>query len=328
MILLRLLAKHFEKLEGASMRLAYGIILVVALLVALAVAGCVSGGSSSNGPGPTPGTQTAASLPEKPGDLTDMKYLWNNVHYLHQTSYTTSTIPDMNGLETTMTWKLSDNSYKGQPAKLLNISIDSSADQTKVNNTFTFNMGFDIYFGKAGDILTMLGGYAYIQLGDDPADIMKGELNVSQMVEQSRISGYTDPVTGELISVTGEARFSPTINLSEPVKPTADETGLETSMQSGYDMNKLMSAGSVEYNGFGDITLTPAGRETLKIGNRNVDCYKYAWTVQMKKDAEVSWETANYTVWYSPEFPAQPLKTVVDDNNGETLQTTVVDEWN
>ncbi len=234
----------------------------------------------------------------------------------------------MNGLETTMTWKLSDNSYKGQPAKLLNITTDSSADQTKVDNTFSFNMGFDIYFSKAGDILTMLGGYAYIKLGDDPADIMKGELNVSQLVKQSRVSGYTDPVTGEPILVTGEARFSPTINLSEPVKPMADETGVATSAQSGYDMNKLMSAGSAEYQGFGNITLTPAGRETLKIGNRNVDCDKYTWTVQMKNDAEVSWQTANYTAWYSPEFPAQPLKTVVESNNGETVQTTIVDEWN
>jgi hypothetical protein len=310
------------------MRFAHAVILLMVLLSMLAVAGCTGSGGSPKGPGETPGGQSSATLPTTPGDLTNMKFLWNNVHYLHQTSYTTSTIPAMNGLETMMTWKLSDNSYKGQPAKLLNISIDSSADQTKVNNTFSFNMGFDIYYSKAGDILTMLGGYAYLELGDDPADIMKGELNVSQMVEQSRVSGYTDPVTGEYITVQGPARFSPTIDLSRPVMPVTDPNDVENSAQSGYDMNKLMSAGSVEYNGFGNITLTPAGRETLKIGNRNVDCYKYTWTVQMKKDAEVSWETANYTAWYSPDFPAQPLKTVVDNNNGETVQTTVVDEWN
>lgn len=307
-------------------RLTHGIILVLVLLSALSVAGCAICGGRSTGPGPTspgamPTGSPSASLPVTPGDLQDMKYLWDHVHYLHQTSTMVSTIPDMNGLETTMTWKLSDGNFEGQPARLLNIGINSSADQTKVSNSFSFDMAFDVYFHRAGDLLTMLGGQAYIQLGDDAENIMKGDINVSELVEQSRISGSLDPETGETVTTMGEPRFSPTIDLSRPIKPLTGPNDVETTALGSYDINQLMSAGSAIYQGFGNITLTPAGRETLKIGNRDIDCYKYTWTVDLNG-------VANYTVWYSPEFPAQPLKTVADMNNGESIQTTVVDDWN
>lgn len=304
------------------MRITYAVILIMALLAALAVAGCVCCGGSSRGPDATPVGPSSTSPPEKPGDLTDMKYLWNNVHYLKQSATTSSTILDMNGQETTLTWKLSDSNYKGLPAKLLTIVTNSTADIAKADNSFSFNMSFDIYFSKAGDILTMLGGQSYMQLGEDPEDIMQGEINVSQLIENSRIIGTSDPDTGEPNIEKGPARFSPTIDLSSPIKPISDPNELENAVQTGYDLNKLMSGGSATYHGFGNVTLTPAGRETVKVGNKNIDCNKYTWTVNIGKDR------ADYTAWYSPEFPAMPLKMVTNINNGQTVQTSLVEAWN
>lgn len=295
------------------------------LLAALAVAGCIccNNPPGIGGPAATVTGTPSGKLPTTPAGLNDMSYLWNNVHYLKERSTTVSTIPDMNGLETTMTWNIGNGNYKGQPALLLKVATNSSADQSKVDNNFGFNMSFDVYFSRVGDVLTMLGGYAYIQLGNSPEDIMKGEINVSQLIENSKKRGHIDPETGEQVMDEGPATFSPTIDLSRPITITDmdSEEKMYNSMSTGYDINMLMTPNAMMYQGAGNITLTPAGRETLRVGNRNINCYKYTWTVDMANGR------ADYTAWYSPEFPASPLKTVANLNNGQTVQTSVIDEF-
>jgi hypothetical protein len=249
-----------------------------------------------------------------------MKYLWDHVHYLRQSSMTTSTLPDANGLGSTSIWKLGEGAYKGQPALRLQLTTNSSTGPQATQDTIGFNMSFDLYFSRAGDTLTLLGGYAYIQFAGEP-EAMQGEINVSQMVEESRYGGGNLGEADEYVTANATPGFSPTLNLSSPIKPAIDENP-EYNIGSGYDINTLMGGSVAQYQGMGDIALTPAGKETLHIGSKAVDCYKYTWRVQLGEG------TANYTAWYSPEFPAQPLKQIADVNNGQMVTTTIVDEWN
>lgn len=308
------------------MRPKYSMILVMVLIAALAVAGCSGSNDSSKGTGSTTGGHSSASLPVKPGDMTNMKYLYDNVHYLMESGSTVSTNPDLNGQETTLIWKYGDGNYKGQPAKLLSLITNSSAGRTGTADSFGFDMSYDIYINRTEDVLTMLGGYAYVKFANDP-DIMQGDLNFSKLVEESKIRGSTDPVTGEYVVTEGPATFSPTIDLSSPIKPITTTDDMTESLETGYNFGTLMGAGASMYMGFGNTTLTQAGRETLKIGNRNVDCYKYTWRVSIENGQGTSVEWADYTAWYAPEFPAMPVRLVANLNNGETVQTTQIDEW-
>jgi hypothetical protein len=312
------------------------IIAVSVLIAVLAASGCTGIFSSSNNPaGPgvaSPQTKTVIQ-PRMVGDLYNMSYFWNDVDHC-RLAYDLSMNMGPEASVGAYTFDFQDRAYNGSPAREMIMGFEDNTG---------FNMTFDIYFKKTSDStnLTILGGHATMPdfMSDEPGAVVDVPIT-PEMLEAEATANYT------LMSQEA-TRLGSDHNDSQGNGHSADYS------YAGLDIRSIAGLENMAL----DLTpLTYVRTETLTFGGKSHVCsvYNSSFTeLQIFNAAKNSSDFANLlyaleggdmadrsatvdpedpdgksmviTYWYSPEFPAMPLKYVYDIHNGNRMIYTVED---
>lgn len=309
------MSKHFQ----AS-------IVVLILLAVLTASGCLGcSGVSGNNSNDTAGARTATPVPVEPktvGDLYDMAYLWNNVNYC-RLAYDVPDNHDASGGESgTYVLEFHDKAYNGTPAREMIFNTTT--------NQGGLNMSMDVFFKKSADSsnMTFLGGRALITnvFTDDGPTMIEMPITL-EMVEAE--------ASGDFNSMNRQAADMGLDHYDENEMPGTDPDVDRT--HKSLDLNTFVQLESsvLEY-----MPLTYVRTETLTLGGKSYVCKVYNGTYNetmareaLLKDQQLEYELANMegedvfasadfsedraasdledmtiTLWYSPEFPAMPVK--------------------
>jgi hypothetical protein len=313
------------------------VLVLVVVLAASGCTGCMSGSNNAAGPGVASPQAKTLIQPRMVGDMFNMSYFWNDVDHCRLAYDLSMHFDTPESSLGAYTFDFQDKAYNGTPAREMIMGLEDSTG---------FNMTFDVYFKKTSDStnLTLLGGHDRMPdyMSDEPG-AMVDVLITPEMMEAEATANHTlmNQEATRLGFDHGDSKDAP-------------DNGL--SAESSYAGLDIRSIAGLEKMALDLTPLTYVRTETLTVGGKSHVCsvYNSSFTeLQLFNAAKNSSDFANLlyalegrdvadmsatvdpgdpdgksmvtTYWYSPEFPAMPLKYVYELDNGNRMVFTIED---
>jgi hypothetical protein len=316
------------------------VLVVIAVLAASGCTGIFRSSNNTSGPGVV-GPQTKTVIqPRMVGDMYNMSYFWNDVDHCRLSYDLSTTFDSPEASVGAYTFDFQDRAYNGTPAREMIMSMEDNTG---------FNMTFDLYFKKTSDStnLTILGGHARIP------DFMSDEPGAVDDI----------PITPEMLEAEATANY--TMMDQEAARLGVDHNDSQGTSDNGLSADHSYAGvdfrgiARLEDEALDITPVTYVRTETLTVGGKSCVCSVYnssftelqlfnaakngsdlanmlyaldgkdiadssLWTATTDPDKHDG-KTMVMTYWYSPEFPAMPLKYVYSLDNGNKMIFTVED---